>query len=173
MTAHYQWVHWEQITVKYKSEYNEFYAKMDFNCRLYCSNDGHNALAFMCWYQFKYVWRIAHSVLIKALVWCLVLSCCVLGVLHLEYEPRGGELLNTAARQLRADCAAANGGCRRVKSVYAGRLCNRRWQCVPLWDSSREKRLPVRLSISTYSAVFISVGSVVLYCTPSSHNSWQ
>ena len=82
-----------------------------------------------------------------------------------EYEPRGGggKLLDTADRQLRADCAAVSGGCRRVKaclkSVYAGRLCNKRWQYVPLWNSYREKRLPVRLRISTYSTVFIYVGS--------------
>ena len=70
----------------------------------------------------------------------LVLSCYVFGVLHLEYEQRGGKLLDTADRQLRADCAAASGGCQRVKaclkSVYAGRLCYRRWQYVPLWNSS-------------------------------------
>ena len=94
---------------------------------------------------------------------CLVLSCYILGVLHLEYEARGGKLLDTADRQLRADCAAASGGCRRVKAclknVYTGCFCYRRWQYVPLWNSSWKKRLTVRLRVSTYSAVFITVGS--------------
>ena len=95
---------------------------------------------------------------------CVVLSCYILGGLHLEYERRGGgKLLDTADLWLRADCAAASGGCRRVKAclknVYIGCFCYRRWQYVPLRNSSWKKGLPVRLRVSTYSAVFITVGS--------------
>ena len=75
----------------------------------------------------------------------------------------GGKLLDTADLWLRADCAAASGGCRRVKAclknVYIGCFCYRRWQYVPLRNSSWKKGLPVRLRVSTYSAVFITVGS--------------
>ena len=48
------------------------FANMDFNCRLYCWNDGHNALAFMCWYQFKNFWRISQSVLMRSFDICRV-----------------------------------------------------------------------------------------------------
>ena len=92
---------------------------------------------------------------------CLVLLCTRSPPLGVWTER--GKLLDTADRQLRADCAAASGGCRRVKAclknVYAGCFCNRRWQHVPLWNSSWEKGLPVRLRVSTYSAVFITMGS--------------
>ena len=74
---------------------------------------------------------------------------------HARIEYVNAEL-DTVDRQLRADCVAASGDCGRVKAclknVYNGCFCHRRWQYVPLWNSSWKKGLPVLLCV-------IAVGS--------------